>query len=283
MAKYESRDHDKTGTRLPILIPGTEKDQVGRAHFLEGKQQVQFVRRFTGDYLREGTVHNRELKNELAKTGEGTRLHAMIARRAVAESGNDPDTLKRFVHQEVRRKQRTEDVFKKWMPLSFSVPLRSAASRTAPLVAVDLKHSGGVPLDKAKSFPPPDLNLNDALQFIFAAEKSRNPQREARYGLAPLWTKEMSSAQLVLWWAESFDGQPYRRFMPAIFCPDFKTALYVWEALGERTGRICLGCGEFFVPERSNQLYHANGRCGDRHRHRRQRENEKKSKRGKGK
>ena len=265
MVKKQSRDRDKTGTLLPILVPGTERDQDGRAHFLEGKQQVQFVRRFTrDDYAKAMSV----------ETQPRFALKAMIARRAVAESGDDPDTLKRFVHPEVRRAQRADVVLQKWMPVAIlgGMPARSAASKAVPIVAAT--HSvGNASVDRAAF-----LDLGTAFQAMFAGSTSANPQREARYGLAPLWTKAISSARLVLWWAESLDGQPYRRFIPAIYCAEPKAALYVWEALSERRVCICLGCGELFVPGRPDQLYHANGRCGDRHRKRRQRKKSTQSK-----
>ena len=73
----------------------------------------------------------------------------------------------------------------------------------------------------------------------------------------------MSSARIVLWWVGD-------RFVPAIFCPDIKTALYVRNAIDGQ--KICLGCGELFVPDRANQFYHANGRCGPRYRQRRYRD-----------
>jgi predicted RNA-binding Zn ribbon-like protein len=262
MVNKQSRDRDKTGTMLPILIPGTEREHDGRANFLEGKQQIQFVRRFTqADYRKEMS----------SVTPANFALKAMIARRAVAESGDDPDALKPFVHQEVRRSQRADVVLQKWMPVAMlsEMPARSAASWGLPLVTG--KHaSRNAGADKAAF-----LDLRTALQAMFAGSTSVNPQREARYGLAPSWTKAMSSARIVLWWAESLDDQPYRRFTPAIYCADPKAALYVWEALSEQRVRICVGCGEFFVPERTNQLYHANGRCGDRHRKRRQRSKSK--------
>jgi len=267
MVKQQSRDRDKTGTTLPILIPGTQRQNDGRANFLEGKQQLQFVRRFIqADYGKEMGIETRA----------NFALKTMILRRAVAESGDDPDALKPFVHPEVRRSQRANVVLQKWMPVAIlsEMPARSAGSWGVPLVT-DTRSRGNASVDKAAY-----LDLGTALKSMFAGSASVNSQREAKFGLAPAWTKELSSARVVLWWAESLDGQPYRRFTPAIYCADPKTALYVWQVLVEQRVSICLGCGDVFIPERSNQLYHPNGRCGDRHRKRRQRNKSKHGKAG---
>lgn len=53
---------------------------------------------------------------------------------------------------------------------------------------------------------------------------------------------------LVLWW----DGE---RFLPALYCEDRTTALYIRVLLRAAGGRglaTCLKCGEWFVQDRAN-------------------------------
>jgi hypothetical protein len=70
-------------------------------------------------------------------------------------------------------------------------------------------------------------------------------------------SERLKSARLVLW---SSRGKP----VPAIFCPDNMTALFVSALLGRVSGRnlaVCPKCGAPFVQKRPNEKY-----CSIRHR-----------------
>jgi hypothetical protein len=78
--------------------------------------------------------------------------------------------------------------------------------------------------------------------------------------LPPAVTQEMSGARLVLWW-----NKDQGRFLPAIFCEDYGTALFVRGAM--RDLRACPGCDQAFVVGRPDQEYHTVA-CRERHRQR---------------
>ncbi|MCU1305233.1 MAG: hypothetical protein JWQ87_5517 [Candidatus Sulfotelmatobacter sp.] len=271
----------------PILVPGTEKDNEGRA-YLEDKQNFGLVRRFTADYIKNGTAHNEELKKYVHVDREfWKRLQAMIALRAVAESGDDPDTLKPSAEalkvRRVRRADRADAVLREWMPVAMMPLVLEQLTDENPPDAVKMAIASVMPTllevhrrRTGDTAPTMTALAQLILEGVFR-RKLANPREEAQIALGLLWAEEMSSARLVLWWTDFFDGRPCRRFIPAIYCPDLKTALYVREALGERRVSVCLGCGELFVPDRPNELYHDRD-CGDRHRHRRQRNKSMRSK-----
>jgi hypothetical protein len=79
----------------------------------------------------------------------------------------------------------------------------------------------------------------------------------------------LSKARLVVW----FSGKA-RQFVPAIFCPDWKTAAFVKHFLGRL--RSCPHCGKLFVPSRSDTDYCCT-KCRDAHRLARWRANKKKN------
>jgi hypothetical protein len=270
MVKRTKRNRNNSVTFPPILIPGTEKDSDGRA-YLEDKQEFGLVRRFTGDYIKKGTPHNAELIRAVDRE-VWTRLQAMLALRAVSESGDDPDTLKPFLATlKVHRTGRADVVLQHWLPVALLPLVLEEFSDEKLPAAIKVRRDRVMQFlqTKCDSKELPIL-AQEFLQGIFRKSRSPNPQEEAKQYLGLLWMLEMSSARMLLWWADSFDGRPCARFIPSIYCPDLKTALYVWNAIDGP--KVCLGCGELFVPERSNQLYHANGRCGARHRQRRYRD-----------
>ena len=67
-------------------------------------------------------------------------------------------------------------------------------------------------------------------------------------------SQALRDVRLVLWWFEKVE-----KFMPAIFCPDLKTAIFVKGLLGEI--RCCPRCEKLFVPRNSNVDY-----CSPAHR-----------------
>lgn len=102
----------------------------------------------------------------------------------------------------------------------------------------------------------PPARMKDAayMQLKLAGMKAeRSPQGE----LSRAVSYSLSRASLVLWWTG-------KRFLPALFCPDTKTGLYVLVLLAKVRGKaltICPKCGQPFVRKRNNQTY-----CSIKHR-----------------
>ena len=86
----------------------------------------------------------------------------------------------------------------------------------------------------------------------------------APVNLPPAFSDAMSGARLVLWW-----NSRKKQFLPAIFCPDYRTAMFVRAAMKDL--RACPDCDKPFIQERADQEY-CSTRCGTRHRVRRMRE-----------
>jgi hypothetical protein len=87
--------------------------------------------------------------------------------------------------------------------------------------------------------------------------------------LMPIFNQELRAARLVMW------CPPRKAPIPAIFCPDLQTALFVDLLFFGITA--CLGCGKLFNPHRPNQVYH-DFLCANRHRKRRERHRKTKNK-----
>ncbi len=82
-------------------------------------------------------------------------------------------------------------------------------------------------------------------------------ERSPHAALSRAVSYSLSRASLVLWWTG-------KRFLPALFCPDIETGLYVLVLLAKVRGKalvICPKCGQPFVRNRSDQSY-----CSIKHR-----------------
>jgi uncharacterized C2H2 Zn-finger protein len=66
-----------------------------------------------------------------------------------------------------------------------------------------------------------------------------------------LATLPMEEARLVLWFSGKTDGSP-SPFIPAIYCPNLKTAIFCRAFLSLQT---CPHCGIIFLPEKENVVY----------------------------
>ena len=78
------------------------------------------------------------------------------------------------------------------------------------------------------------------------------PRAEAdeKWLLSQLMSEALGTAKLVLWWSG-------KRFRPALYCPDNKTAINAFllmKAAGTGWG-VCPKCGSFFEQKRSDQTY----------------------------
>lgn len=68
-----------------------------------------------------------------------------------------------------------------------------------------------------------------------------------RWDYCSLMSEALENARLVMWRGEG------ERLIPAVYCPDLKTAAFVTLYLGGV--RICPRCKQPFVPEKDNQAY----------------------------
>lgn len=81
--------------------------------------------------------------------------------------------------------------------------------------------------------------------------------------LERILTHHLRKARLILWRAEK-----EKRLLPAIYCPDNATALYVRALVGIARGNallVCAHCGNPFLQQRSDQDY-CSIRCREAHR-----------------
>jgi len=69
-----------------------------------------------------------------------------------------------------------------------------------------------------------------------------------RWNYSGLMTDMFQSARLVIWFSEE-EG----RFLPALYCPDWKTAAFVMTFLGRI--RVCPKCTRIFIPSADNVDY----------------------------
>jgi hypothetical protein len=83
----------------------------------------------------------------------------------------------------------------------------------------------------------------------------------APVNLPPSFTQELRNSRLVLWY-----DRRGKRVLPAFFCEDFTSAVFVLGLLDYV--RACVGCGKVFIPEREDQIYHDIA-CRERNRMRR--------------
>lgn len=107
--------------------------------------------------------------------------------------------------------------------------------------------------------------------FSAIAKEASSDQRWHQHYLPPLVTKEMDNARFVLWWSHK-----HREFMPAVYCPTLKAAVFYLGFIGEI--RSCARCRKLFVPKNSNVDY-CSPAHGDAHRVARWRAQKKSTKR----
>ena len=119
------------------------------------------------------------------------------------------------------------------------------------------------------------VRSSDELLFEKAASSAR--RGEAAIVLSQLMSKEISRARIVLWYARKMvllrdmsGSKPFvpppDKLIPAIYCEDVKTALFVFAAIG-RGLSICPRCDKTFVQKqkRRHQQY-CSIRCREAHR-----------------
>jgi hypothetical protein len=92
-------------------------------------------------------------------------------------------------------------------------------------------------------------NANEAAaeRKLHAAAFARAPE-QIQWDFSQLVTSALGDARLVMWfsWKE-------QRFLPAVYCPTWRTAAFVKTFLGRV--RSCPQCGKLFVPANNNVFY----------------------------
>jgi hypothetical protein len=89
-------------------------------------------------------------------------------------------------------------------------------------------------------------------------EFAKEVRETDRYGslIAGLVTQGTRDAKLALWWKD-------KELVPAIWCPDLRTAVHVLALpyfMGGKVFAICRWCKQLFCPSRADQVY-----CEKRH------------------
>jgi len=93
--------------------------------------------------------------------------------------------------------------------------------------------------------------------------------KRAEFDLPQFVSGLLDDARVVLWWSSK-----WKQFIPAIFCPDYKTAVFVKLVLGKRLDlgnrlsksvRVCPRCGKHFVQMHPKQDYDT-PKCREAHR-----------------
>jgi hypothetical protein len=97
-----------------------------------------------------------------------------------------------------------------------------------------------------------DLSPQDALKVLMGRQPSPRAENDAHWLISEELSEIISaSSHLVLWW----NG---KRFTPAIWCDNVKTAFYVralLDVVGGKGLRICPHCSEIFFQKRPDQNY----------------------------
>jgi hypothetical protein len=146
------------------------------------------------------------------------------------------------------------------------ISFRKAIEESDALAIANLEAAYGRVLAEVLHLELPDHAETPSAIQTFARLFAKNlgpstgaPQRI----LADVLSSVLRKAHLVLWWTD-----PDHRFLPAIYCPDVATALYVRALVrfvGGKSFLVCPHCGDFFVQQRSDQDY-CSIRCREAHR-----------------
>ena len=244
-----TRDLYNYVTAIPVLIPCSQQEQDGVANFLPPKVVLRGgkpVRQGGGFMIRYSPV--RALRDEELRPGAKANL---IGRLKPADQNR----------------------------LLGLIGMRQALESGDSLQIENLEkaYQKLVPNILAMSWPQPKAD-SPTMEIIEAATARTFAQRgksDALALLARLLTRALRRGRLVLWWEEK-----KQRFLPALYCPDFATALYVRALLGIVGGKallLCPRCGNPFFQERSDQDYCSVG-CREAHRVARWRASKGKSK-----
>lgn len=212
-----------TVTDFPVLIPSSSDQQEGVATFLSELGPLRPVR----------SLRNSDLQNapRALNPSEANHFAAMMMLRKALGTRPDPLAMDRAkellrVACELRRKQR--DTMRpnasEWENSDFAKALQAMAGLSSSKEALEV-YEGLRPGPRASADP----------RWLLSHEVSQ----------------ALGHARLVLWWNTE-------RFLPAVYCPDLKTAFYaraLLDIVGTKSFRVCTYCGDLFRQKRPDQDY----------------------------
>jgi hypothetical protein len=225
------RDRNKTVTQLVVLVPCQPEEQDGVATFLTELASPQPVRVVVDADFSAGT---RQMKQAISAMFdyEGERFKAVLGLVSALQTRDG---------------------------------LAIANARNSVMKALTMIREG----DKKLGVMPAredDLEFGRILISVFGLAPGQEKQAIARWNgyclgpkaekdhkwlLSQLVSNALDSARLVLWWSG-------KRFQPAIYCPNPKTAIYTFLLMKIAAGQgwgVCPYCGQFFIQKRSDQSY----------------------------
>ena len=223
-----------TVTEIPVLIRCDHKERDGVANFYGG-EIVRRQSKLVLNHMPVRVIRDEELSS---KSEAGKALWKKL----------EPAEQKRFLGL---------------------VALRQALEARDPLATEKLEemYRKLVPDIRRCSWPTPSPTEQERMTDVIESSMARTM---AEWGtpkppgyLPLLLTRALRRARLVLWWHDE-----QQRFLPAVYCPDVATALYVCalvRIIGGRALLVCPRCGKPFVQERSDQDY-CSIRCREAHR-----------------
>lgn len=204
---------------MPVLIPAKHAEQEGFATFFRELGPAKPIRVF----------RNSDLKGVREELSPEEVLHflAIVELTRALQNPSDPIALRR-----------AEESLKKAYDCKSKAP--TDLSRL-----IDEQFSEEVKKNT-------DISPQEALEIISGRRPSSRASKDARWLLSEELSEMLSaSSRLVLWWTG-------KRFTPAIWCEDVKTAFYVralLDVVGGKGLRICPHCSEVFFQQRPDQNY----------------------------
>lgn len=217
------RGRINTVTDFPVLIPSSPGEQEGVATFLTELGPLQPVR----------TLRNADLSNahRVMSVQEANHFAAMDMLRRALGPKPDPLAMERageLLREAYHLRRKERDTVRP-----------NAASWENSDFARALQALGGLPSGK------------DALEIYEGLRPGPRASADPRWLLSHEVSQALREAQLVLWWNK-------RRFLPAIYCPNLRTAFYaraLLDIVGTKSFRVCAYCGDLFRQKRTDQNY----------------------------
>jgi len=91
----------------------------------------------------------------------------------------------------------------------------------------------------------------EAMEVYEGLRPGPRANADPRWLLSHEVSQALQEARLVLWWNKE-------RFLPAVWCPNLKTAFYaraLLDIVGTKSFRVCAYCGDLFRQKRTDQDY----------------------------
>jgi hypothetical protein len=91
----------------------------------------------------------------------------------------------------------------------------------------------------------------EAMEIFEGLRPGPRASADPRWLLSYEVSQALRDVRLVLWWNKE-------RFLPAVWCPNLKTAFYaraLLDIVGTRSFRVCAYCGDLFRQKRPDQDY----------------------------